>query len=200
VWLRRSIILSGSSSGGEVVPISPSWDLVHETLKGGAGDGPRLTHPVCGRKAPTPCVWHEGAEVDLPRVRRVGAEEESRSAGLHLSLVWGPDVPSEVSCDKSHFTGGGSNAFPSLLPPSCSICNEFLELVPFQISAANCGIRWSLEEDAYLWFRRRIEVSVGGCCRRRRQRQQRNPTKGVHLKWGDSKWGMEGQHKWHTVG
>jgi hypothetical protein len=37
---------------GEVVHVSPPWDLAQESLKGGAGDSPRLTHPVCGRKAP----------------------------------------------------------------------------------------------------------------------------------------------------
>jgi hypothetical protein len=32
-------------------------------------------------------VRQEGTEVDPPHVRRVGEEEESRAAGLHLSLV-----------------------------------------------------------------------------------------------------------------
>jgi hypothetical protein len=92
---------------GEVVPVSPSWDLAQETLKGKAGDDPRWRRPgvdpPCVRQEGTavdpPRVWQEGAEldplsvrqegteVDPPRVQRVGAEEESCTASLHLSLV-----------------------------------------------------------------------------------------------------------------
>jgi hypothetical protein len=89
-------------------------------------------------------VRQEGTEVDPARVRCVEAEEESRVTGLHLSLIWGPDVPSEVSYDfRCRFAGGGSSAFPSLLPTSRPICNEFLELVSFQQFAGR--LRYPLE-------------------------------------------------------
>jgi hypothetical protein len=73
----------------EVVPLSASWDLVQENLKGRVGDGPQLTHPVCGRKAPS--LTHPVCGRKAPRLTHpcaaCRAEEDSNATSLHICIV-----------------------------------------------------------------------------------------------------------------